>query len=62
MVKCPKCRNEKWSRISCVTITDNYLKAMKKNLPSYQYGIEHPEWANIARVKKLHHEISMQEV
>jgi len=23
---------------------------MKEDLPSYQYGIEHPEWANIARV------------
>jgi len=43
MVKCPKCGNEKWSRISYVTITDNYLKAMKENLPSYQYSIEHPE-------------------
>jgi len=51
MVKCPKCGNETWSRISCVAITDNYLKAMKENLPSYQYGIEHPEWVNIARVK-----------
>ncbi|MDH3311949.1 MAG: hypothetical protein OEM28_02235 [Nitrosopumilus sp.] len=50
MVKCPKCRNEKWERISDITITDNYLKAMKENLPPYQYGIEHPEWANIARV------------
>jgi hypothetical protein len=23
---------------------------MKEDLPPYQYGIEHPEWANIARV------------
>ena len=50
MVKCPKCGNEKWSKISSLTITDNYLKAMKENLPTYQYGIEHPDWANIARV------------
>ncbi len=50
MVKCTKCGNEKWARIADVTITDNYLKAMKENLPPYPYGIEHPEWANIARV------------
>jgi hypothetical protein len=50
MVKCPKCGNEKWSKISSLTITDNYLKAMKENLPPYKYGIEYPDWANIARV------------
>ncbi len=35
MVKCPKCGNEEWSTVSCVTITDDYLKAMKEDLPSY---------------------------
>jgi len=50
MVKCPKCGNTKWSRTLQVTITDDYLKAMKENLPSYQYRTEHPEWANVARV------------
>ncbi len=49
-VKCPKCGNDKWSKISSLTITDNYLKAMKENLPPYQYGVEHPDWANVARV------------
>ena len=23
---------------------------MKENLPSYKYGVEHPDWADIARV------------
>ena len=50
MIKCPKCGNGKWLKISDVTITDKYLKAIKENLPPYQYGVEHPEWANIARV------------
>jgi len=50
MIKCPKCGNEKWSKTLRVTITDDYLKSMKENLPSYQYRTEHPEWANIARV------------
>jgi len=50
MIKCPKCANEKWSKTLRVTITEKYLKAMKENLPSYQYSTEHPEWANIARV------------
>jgi len=49
MVKCPKCRSEEWSTVSCVTITDDYLKAMKENLPSYKYHNEHPGWAKIAR-------------
>ncbi len=50
MVKCPKCGNVRWSNISCDIITEDYLKAMKENLPSYQYGTEHPDWANITRV------------
>jgi len=50
MVKCPKCGNETWSQFSQETITDDYLKAMKENSPSYKYGTEHPDWANIARV------------
>ena len=50
MVKCPKCGNTRWSRGLSVTITDEYLKAMKENLPSYKYGKEHPDWANVARV------------
>jgi len=50
MVKCPKCGNEKWSRSSVITISDDYLKAMKENLPPYKYGMEHSEWTNIARV------------
>jgi len=50
MVKCPNCGNESWSRISNVTITDEYLKAMKENLPPYKYAAGHPDWANIARV------------
>jgi len=50
MVKCPKCGNDEWSTVSCVTITDDYLKAMKEGLPLYKYSIEHPEWANVARV------------
>ena len=50
MVKCPNCGNERWSRISNITITDEYLKAMKENLPPYKYGAENPEWVNIARV------------
>ena len=50
MVKCPKCGNESWSRVSDVTITDEYLKAIRENLPPYKYGIEHPDWANIVRV------------
>ena len=50
MVKCPKCGNKTWSDISCDTITEDYLKAMKEDLPSYQYGTEHPDWGNIARV------------
>ncbi|MDH3486558.1 MAG: hypothetical protein OEL82_00755 [Nitrosopumilus sp.] len=43
MVKCPKCGNESWSRVSDVTIIDEYLKAMKENLPPYKYRIEHPD-------------------
>jgi len=50
MVKCPKCGNQTWSQFSQETITDDYLKAMKENSPSYKYGTEHPDWANIARV------------
>lgn len=50
MVKCPKCGNESWSRVSDITITDEYLNAMRENLPPYKYGIEHPDWANTARV------------
>ena len=50
MVKCPQCGNTTWSRNLSVTITNDYLKAMKENLPLYKYGSEHPDWANIARV------------
>ena len=50
MVKCPKCGNTTWSRSLSVTITDDYLKAMKENSPLYKYGSEHPDWADIARV------------
>ena len=50
MVNCPQCGNETWSRRFSVTITDDYLNAMKKNLPLYKYGSEHPDWADIARV------------
>ena len=50
MVKCPKCGNDTWTNISCVTITDDYLKAMKAGSLSYKYGTDHPDWANIARV------------
>lgn len=50
MVKCPKCGNETWSDVSCDIITDDYLKSMKEDLPSYKYGTKHPDWANIARV------------
>jgi len=50
MVKCPKCGNKTWSDISCDTITEDYLKAMKEDLPSYKYGTEHPDWGKIARV------------
>ena len=50
MVKCPKCGNETWSDVSCDIITDDYLKSMKEDLPSYKYGTTHPDWANIARI------------
>jgi predicted nucleic-acid-binding Zn-ribbon protein len=50
VVKCPKCGNEKWSQVSCITITENYLKAMKEDLPSKKYAVENKEWAKIARV------------
>jgi len=50
MVKCPKCGNDSWKNISSITITDDYLKAMKANESSYKYGKEHPDWAGIARV------------
>ena len=50
MVKCPKCGNDSWTNVSSITITDEYLKSMKEGLPSYKFGAEHPDWANIARV------------
>ena len=50
MVKCRKCENDSWENISCITITEDYLKLMKENSPSYKFGVDHPNWANIARV------------
>jgi len=50
MVKCQKCGNSIWTNILSLTITDEYLKSMKEGSPSYKYGHEHPDWANIARV------------
>jgi hypothetical protein len=50
MVNCPKCGNNSWTNVSCISITDEYLKSMKENSPPYKYGAKHPDWADIARV------------
>jgi len=50
MVDCPNCGNDSWTNISCITITDEYLKSMKENSSPYKYGADHPDWANIVRV------------
>jgi hypothetical protein len=50
MVLCEYCGNNSLIKISSITITEGYLKSMKDNLPSYKYGSDHPDWANIARI------------
>ncbi|MDH3488934.1 MAG: hypothetical protein OEL56_00640 [Nitrosopumilus sp.] len=47
MVKCLKCGNTKWSRGISITITDDYLKVMKKNILSYKYGKEYSDWPKV---------------
>jgi len=37
-------------KIDMKKTVDQVIDSMKEDLPSYKYGIEHKEWANIARV------------